>query len=160
MENSPAIYKHIIHENFLLKRFQWKYRSHEPERSTPTFCNAFAWMLPFARLGLCIFYLDYAFAFFFDLCHPVLENTNVKYELHHPFLIFDAHANADVRSEQGFINTECLGQWCHSDIRAYEWYFLQRTNREIKASQCNGIVTLHGNGNGNGTGTGNRINRF
>ena len=60
----------------------------------------------FARLGLCVFYLDYAFTFFFDLCHPVLENTNVKYEQHHPFLIFDANANADVRSEQGFINTE------------------------------------------------------
>ena len=46
------------------------------------------------------------FAFFFDLCRPVLENANVKCEHYHflerinIFLMFDENANADVTREQ------------------------------------------------------------
>ena len=47
-----------------------------------------------------------AYAFFFDLCHPILENANVNYEYHHlltqtPFPMF----NADVMCEQGFMKS-------------------------------------------------------
>ena len=53
------------------------------------------------------------FAFFFDLCLPILEKANVKCKHHHllrqtPFLNFDVNANADFTCEQGFIHTKRL----------------------------------------------------
>ena len=46
------------------------------------------------------------FAFFFHLCHPILENVNVKCQHNHLlpwdlFLTSDANANADVTCDQG-----------------------------------------------------------
>ena len=48
-----------------------------------------------------------AFAFFFDLCRPVLENANVSGEHYHffpwnPLLTFDTNASAGVMCEQSF----------------------------------------------------------
>ena len=51
-----------------------------------------------------------AFAFFFDLCHTLLETLNVKCEHHHllsqnSVLTFDVNTSADVQCEQGLMHT-------------------------------------------------------
>ena len=54
-----------------------------------------------------------AFAFFFDLCHPILKNANVILNTvtcshRTPFLTFVKNANVDVTCEQDFSNYFCV----------------------------------------------------
>ena len=85
-------------------------------------------------------YVPSAFAFFFDLCGPILKNVNIKCE-HHHLLPWNPSGHLTQRQTLCYVHTWCLRQRHHQSLTLHQWWRKQKC-REWGINVCITIDTL------------------